>query len=138
MSAPNALIRREDHSGRNFVEIKARLLEEAKAAVEGAGIVTGSCDGRDRSLDAEIEFQRAALARGDSARPLPIYNQVWAALRHGGPLEADDYHRRILDLAARHGQEAPQNRRILAALERAVRYELGPESMGSDELLADC
>ena len=137
MSAPNALIQREDHASRAFVEIKARLLEEAKAVVEIAGIATNSCDGRDRSLAVEIEFQRSALTRGDSARPLPIYNQVWSALRHGGPLEADDYHRRILDLAARHGLQAPQNERILAALERAARDELGPESMGADELLAD-
>ena len=31
MSAPNALIRREDHATRAFVELKARLLEEARA-----------------------------------------------------------------------------------------------------------
>lgn len=136
MSAPNALIRREDHTSQAFVEIKARLLEEAKAAVEGAGIVAASCDGRDRTLAAEIEFQRAAVVRGDSARSLPIYNQVWSALARGGPLEADGYHRRILDLAARNGLRAPQNERILAALERAAREELGPESVGADELLA--
>jgi len=135
MSAPNALIRREDHKGRAFVEIKARLLEEAKAAVEAAGIVTRSCDGRDRSLAEEIDFQRGAVTRGDSSRPLPIYNQVWAALKHGGPLEADDYHRRILDLAISQGQMAPQNERVLAALNRATQDNLGPESMRADDLL---
>jgi len=136
MSAPNALVRREDHATRAFVEIKARLLEEAKAAVESAGIATNSCDGRDRSLRAEIDFQRAAVTRGDSSRPLPIYNQVWTALTHGGPLEADEYHRRILDLAASQGQTAPQNELILGALDRATLGHLGPESMRADDLLA--
>ena len=136
MSAPNALIRRADHATQTFVEVKARLLEEAKAAVEAAGIVTGSCDGRDRSLAEEIDFQRAATIRGDSARPLPIYNQVWSALTHGGPLEADGYHRRILELSAHHGLNAPQNEIVLAALVRAAEGGLGPESVGADELLA--
>ena len=57
-------------------------------------------------------------------------------IRHGGPLEADGYHRRILDLAALHDQSAPQNELVLAALERAAREELGPESMRADELLS--
>jgi len=136
MSAPNALIRREDHVRRDFVEIKARLLEEARALLAAAGIRASSCDGRDRSLDEEIAWQRASLAQGTSARPLPIYNQVWAALRHGGPLEADRYHRRMLALAREHALPAPQNVRILAALERARREALGPESFSAAELLA--
>ena len=121
MSAPNALIRREDHATRAFVEIKARLLEEARAILLAAGIRARSCDGRDRSLEQEIAHQRESLALGTSARRLPVYNQVWAALRHGGPVEADRYHRRMLALAAEHGIAAPQNARVLEALERAVR-----------------
>ena len=135
MSAPNALIRREDHATRAFVELKARLLEEARAILLAAGIPARSCDGRDRSLDQEIAHQRASLALGASARALPVYNQVWAALRHGGPVEADRYHRRMLGLAAAHGVSAPQNARVLEALERAVREALGPERLGVEELL---
>jgi 2-dehydropantoate 2-reductase len=135
MSAPNALVRREDHDSHPFVEGKARLLEEARAALAAAGIVARSCDGRDRSLDAEIAWQRASLARGTSARRLPLYNQVWSALRHGGPVEADGYHRRILELAARHGVAAPVNGRVLAALERAEALAVGPECLGAAELL---
>jgi len=134
-SAPNALIRRADHTTRAFVEIKARLLEEARAALVAAGIAARSCDGRDRSLDEEIEWQRASLARGESARALPIYNQVWAALRHGGPLEADAYHRRILELAARAGLAAPTNARVLALLLRQAERGAGPESLAASEIL---
>ena len=136
MSAPNALIRREDHATRAFVELKARLLEEARAILRAAGIPARSCDGRDRSLDQEIAHQRESLALGTSARALPVYNQVWAALRSGGPVEADRYHRRMLELAAAHGIAAPQNQRVLAALERAVRERTGPERLAAQELLA--
>jgi 2-dehydropantoate 2-reductase len=135
MSAPNALIRREDHATPAFVEIKARLLEEARRILLAAGISARSCDGRDRSLEQEIAHQRASLAQGTSARALPVYNQVWAALRSGGPVEADGYHRRMLELAAAHGIPAPQNARVLAALERAVQNALGPESLAAADLL---
>jgi 2-dehydropantoate 2-reductase len=136
MSAPNALIRREDHATRAFVEIKARVLEEARAIFAAAGITARSCDGRDRSLDQEIAYQRESLALGTSARRLPVYNMVWAALRHGGPVEADRYHRRMLELAAAHGIAAPQNARVLEALERVVRDRRGPERLSAESLLA--
>jgi 2-dehydropantoate 2-reductase len=135
MSAPNALIRRSDHRTRAFVEIKARLLEEARAALFAAGIVARSCDGRDRSLAEEIAWQRASLARGESARELPIYNQVWSALRHGAPLEADAYHRRILGLAAQAGIPAPVNARVLEVLLRQAAAGAGPESVAAAEIL---
>lgn len=136
MSAPNALVVREDHESAAFVGIKVRLLEEAAAVLAAADIRARSCDGRDRSLPEEIAFQRDALARGTSARRLPVYNQVWSALRHGGPLEADGYHRRILSLAARHGVAAPQNQRILGALLAAHEGGRGPESLRAAPLLA--
>jgi 2-dehydropantoate 2-reductase len=135
MSAPNALIRRADHTTRAFVEVKARLLEEARAVLRAARIHASSCDGKDRSLDQEIAYQRESLALGTSARSLPVYNQVWAALRQGGDVEADRYHRRVLELARVHGIPAPQNARVLAALEHAVRQRAGPESLGAEELL---
>jgi ketopantoate reductase len=135
MSAPNALVRREDHAGAAFVELKARLLEEARAALAAAGIRAASCDGRDRSLDEEIRFQRASLAAGVSARRAPLYNHVWTGLRERRPLEAEGYHRRVLALAARAGLPAAANERVLAAVERAVREGLGPECYGAAELL---
>jgi 2-dehydropantoate 2-reductase len=135
MSAPNAMIRREDHTTPAFVEIKARLLEEAKAALDGSGIAARSCDGRDRSLEQEIVHQRESLERGVSIRLLRVYNQVWSALRAGGPLEADAYHRRILDLASARGIPAPMNARVLATLERVALDSLGPESVGAAEIL---
>jgi 2-dehydropantoate 2-reductase len=136
MSAPNALVRRADHPGAAFVEVKARLLEEARDALAAAGIRAASCDGRDRSLEDEIRFQRASLARGAGARPVPLYNHVWTGLREGRAVEAEAYHRRILELAARAGLPAPQNARVLAALGRAAREGLGPECCGAAELLA--
>ena len=137
MSAPNALVRREDHASAAFVELKARLLEEARAALAAEGIRATSCDGRDRSLDEEIRFQRASLAAGVSARRAPLYNHVWTGLREGRPLGAEAYHRRILALAGRHGLPAPRNLCVLAALERAVREDLGPECVAAADLLED-
>ena len=136
MSAPNALIRRQDHETAAFVAIKSSLLEEARAATQAAGVVASSCDGRDRSLDDEIVFQRGAIERGVSKRALPLYNQVWSALRHGGPLEAETYHREILELAREHGVAAPMNTRVLHALERAAQRRLGPESFSAEEILS--
>jgi len=137
MSAPNALVRPGDHTSAAFVELKARLLEEARDALAAAGIRAASCDGRDRSLDDEIRFQRASLAGGRSARRAPLYNHVWTGLREGRALEAEAYHRRILELAARSGGAAPLNARVLEALGRAQREGLGPECFGAAELLGD-
>jgi 2-dehydropantoate 2-reductase len=137
MSTPNALVRRPDHATPAFVEVKARLLEEARAALAAAGIDATPCDGRDRTLDAEIAFQRESLARGTSARALPLYNQVWTSLRHGGPLEADGYHERIVALARAHGVPAPVNALVLTRLLDAARRKLGPESCTAAELLGD-
>ncbi len=137
MSAPNALVRRDDHDQPAFVEIKVRLLTEARDALRAADVHARSCDGRDRDLDAEIAFQRESLARGTSARRLPLYNQVWASLKHGAPLEAARYHERIVALAREHGLEAPINARVQHAVERASREGLGPESIGACELLGE-
>jgi 2-dehydropantoate 2-reductase len=137
MSAPNALVRQADHETAAFVETKAQLLEEARDALAAAGIAAASCDGRDRGLDAEIMHQRRSLAAGTSARRVALYNHVWTGLREGRPLEAPDYHRRILDLAEAHGVPAEANRRVLAALVRAEREKLGPECLGAADLLPE-
>jgi len=137
MSAPNALIRREDHTTAAFVEVKARLLEEAAAAVATAGIRASSCDGRDRSLEAEIAHVRGSLAGGTSARTVPIYNSVWSALEHGLRLEAVEYHERILALARAHTLPAPVNERVLAAVVDAQQRGAGPESIRAASLLKE-
>lgn len=136
LSSANALIRKSDHETREFVEIKARILEEARAALDSAGISTRSCDGRDRSLDEEIAHQRRSLELGTSARSLPLYNAVWAALRQPGKsLEADAYHRRVIALATRHGLRAPAHEVMLEAVVEAWRKRRGPERHGAAELL---
>ncbi|RIK90539.1 MAG: hypothetical protein DCC71_25490, partial [Proteobacteria bacterium] len=135
MSTPNALVRRAEHATAAFTEGKARLLEEAQRALAAAGIAARSCDGRDRSLAAEIEHQRTALARGEAARPLPIYNSLWQALTRGDPIEADAHHEAILAVAGRAGVAAPTNERALAALRRVVAAGRGPESCSAEEVL---
>jgi 2-dehydropantoate 2-reductase len=135
MSTPNALVRPPDHTTPEFVELKVRLLEEARSVLAAAGIDTTPCDGRDRTLDAEIQFQREALARGTSARQIALYNQVWTSLRHAAPLEADAYHERILALARMHGVPAPVNALVLTRLLDAAQRRLGPECFAARELL---
>ncbi len=137
MSAVNALVRRPDHTTEAFVELKIRLVEEAREALAAAGIEARPCDGRDRSIEQEIEHLRGSLADGTSARDLPLYNACWAALRDPArPLEADAYHRRIVGLADAHGTAAPANRALLEAVTRAWADRHGPECMGARELLA--
>ena len=135
MSAPNALVRRPDHGTAEFVEVKVRLLTEARSALAAAGIDATPCDARDRTLDAEIRFQREALARGTSARAIPLYNQVWTSLRRAVLLEADGYHERILGLARTHGVPAPVNALVLERLREAAGRSLGPECYTARELL---
>jgi 2-dehydropantoate 2-reductase len=137
MSTPNALVRPDEHDTAAFGAGKARLLEEARDVLRAAGIAARSCDGRDPSLDDEIERQRSAFARGVPARRLPIYNSLWQALRRGSPLEADGYHARIIALGRRHGVATPTNERALAAVERVVAEALGPESLGTAEVFGD-
>jgi 2-dehydropantoate 2-reductase len=133
-STPNALVRQAEHATPAFVAAKVRLLEEARAVLTAAAIVARSCDGRDRSLDAEIEWQRGALARGDAARPIPLYNSTWRALSDGLALETDGYHQLVADLGRRHGIATPTNEHMLALLLRARDLHLGPECYGASDL----
>ncbi|MDG2048630.1 MAG: 2-dehydropantoate 2-reductase N-terminal domain-containing protein [Myxococcota bacterium] len=137
LSAVNALIDREDHVTPSFVEIKVRLLEEARAALTAARIPCLSCDGRDRPIEAEIEHLRRTLLEGTSRRDLPLYNACWTALKEPSrTLEADLYHKRIIALAARHGQPAPSHRVILNAVCRAWTEKTGPEKLRAAVVLA--
>jgi 2-dehydropantoate 2-reductase len=135
MTAPNALVRRPDHRDAAFVEVKTRLLEEAEAVLAAAGIPATPSDDRDRTLAQEIAFQREALARGASARPLPLYNHVWTGLHSGAQLEADDYHERIARLGRRHAVPTPVNSHVLERLREARRSKLGPECFPARALL---
>jgi 2-dehydropantoate 2-reductase len=135
MSSANALVPQAQHATAAFVAGKTRLLEEARAVLAAAGISTRSCDGRDRSLDEEIEHQRGALARGDAARRLPLYNDTWRALAEDLPLETAAFHRTIVSLGVRHGVPTPLNERVLGHLERAGRERLGPECVPVETLL---
>lgn len=135
MSVPNAVIDPAEHATPDFIEIKTRILEEARDVLAAARTRAESCDGRDRSLDEEIAFQRTSLERGVSARRLPVYNAVWGSLRHGSALEADLYHQRVLALAAEYNLSAPMNQRALDLLVRAQREQRGPESFHCADFL---
>jgi 2-dehydropantoate 2-reductase len=128
MSVPNALISPAEHTRPEFAEIKAQIVEEAQAVLRAASIPARPCDGRDRSLEEEVAFQRAAVRTGQSARRLPVYNAVWASLDSGSPFEAERYHERILLLAREYGVDAPMNARALEVALRAVREGRPPES----------
>jgi len=117
-SAPNALIRRDEHDRPEFGAVKARLLEEARDVYRAAGVDARSCDGKDPSLDEEIERQR----RGGGGRARPVFNGTWRQLARGRrPKEL--YHDTILALAARGGREAPANAASLDLLLRATAPE---------------
>ncbi|HET9960311.1 MAG TPA: 2-dehydropantoate 2-reductase N-terminal domain-containing protein [Polyangiaceae bacterium] len=135
MSAPNALVRPEQHVQSLFVLGKVGLLAEAREVLSRAEIVTDSCDGKDRSIAEEIEFQKASLARGTSSRRVPVFNQVWRSLkersaassRARGPSEAECYHERIITLGAQSGVPTPLNQRMKKCVAEAYEQKLGPE-----------
>jgi 2-dehydropantoate 2-reductase len=129
-SAPNALVRPEDHRLAAFGALKAALLEEARGVFRAAGIRAVSCDGRDASLDEEVERQRAG---GGRARA--VHNSTWRALARGRrPPEA--YHDEIVSRAAGAGVPAPCNAAMLRVL-RALRPGDGPECFRAEELLSE-
>ena len=64
-----------------------------------------------------------------------MYNQTWAALRDRREVEAERYHRTILELGRRQGIEAPVNARVLEMLERARDGGWGPECLEAHQLL---
>lgn len=137
LSSVNALVVRSEHSHEAFVQLKQRLLEEARATFAAAGIRPRSCDGADRGIDAEIESLRAAWEAGTTARALPLYNACWAALSDPNrPLESDLHHRRLLELAARSGTPAPTHAVMLEAVLDAYQNRRGPECCSAGELLA--
>jgi len=121
-SAPHALVRREDHDRPEFGRLKAAILEEAKGVLARAGIVALSCDGRDATIEKEIERHR----RG-GGRARPVYNSTWRLLSRGRPL-AEKYHDTILALGP-----APRNAAMLALLDRARK----PECYTVDEVTSE-
>jgi ketopantoate reductase len=119
-STAHALVRREDHGRPEFGRLKAAILEEAREVFARAGIVAVSCDGRDASLDEEIERHR----RG-GGRARPVHNSTWRQLSLGRrPKER--FHDTVLSLGP-----APRNAAMLALLDRAT----SPECYTVDEAL---
>ena len=67
-------------------------LDDVEAALRTLGFDAADmrhCDDADAAIAVigEIEAQRTALARGDAARRLPVYNSLWQALQRGAPTE---------------------------------------------------
>jgi len=120
-SAPHALIRKPDHARPEFGALKAALLEEAREVLRAAGIEARSCDGRDASLEAEIEKHRAG-----GTRRRPVHNDTWRQLARGRRPKSL-YHDTIVDLA---GGEAPRNAAMLELVLRATE----PECYSVDEV----
>jgi ketopantoate reductase len=121
-SAPHALVRREDHGRPEFGALKAALLEEARDVFARAGIAAASGDGRDPTLQEEIERHR----RG-GGRARPVFNATWRQLSLGRrPKER--YHDTVVALGP-----APRNAAMLAILDRATR----PECYTVDEVLSE-
>jgi 2-dehydropantoate 2-reductase len=122
-SAPHALIRKQDHVRPEFGSLKAALLEEARDVFAAAGVVARSGDGRDLSLDEEIERHRQG-----GTRRRPVHNMTWRQLSLGRrPKEL--YHDVIVRLA---GGRAPRNAAMLELTRRAAR----PEGYTVDEVLS--
>ena len=124
-SVPNALVRPADHELPAFSAIKAALLEEARDVFAAAGVTARSCDGRDASLDEEIERQRSGGVRGRT-----VHNGIWRRLAHGRP-PGDRHGATLMELARQAGVQAPRNAAMLALLDAAE----GPECYGAQEVL---
>ena len=139
LSPVNALVRRADHTHPAFVDLKIRLLEEARDVLDAAGVRARPCDGRDRDLTSEIARLEASRGDGSSVRDLPLYNAVWAALRDPRkPLEADEHHRRILELAEATGRPAAAHEGLRRSVLEAYRDACGPEIFGARALFDQC
>jgi len=120
-STAHAIVRGEDHGKPEFGRLKAAILEEARDVFRANGIVAESGDGRDASIDEEIERHRKG-----GGRKRPVYNSTWRQLSLGRrPKEL--YHDTVTALGP-----APRNAAMLALLERAT----GPECYTVEEALS--
>lgn len=125
-SAPNALIRKQDHESPAFGRVKRRLLEEAREILARAGIEAVSCDGRDAGIDQEIERQ----GRG-GGRDRPVYNSIWRRLSRGRAA-GERHHATVVRLAQERDLPAPANTAMQCLLDAAT----VPECYSADEVLA--
>lgn len=120
-STAHAVVRGDDHGKPEFGRLKAAVLEEARDVFRASGIVAESGDGRDASMDEEIERHRKG---GGRARK--VYNSTWRQLARGRqPKEL--YHDTVTALGP-----APRNAAMLALLARAT----GPECYTAEEALS--
>jgi len=126
-SAPNALVRGEDHALPAFGVVKAALLDEAREVFAAAGIVARSCDGEDASVPEYLAAQR----RGGTRRQGRVYNATWRRLSRGLP-QSERFHETIVDLALRAGVIAPHN----AAMARLLDAAREPECYSAAEVLS--
>ena len=138
MSTPNALVRPADHETRAFTEGKARLLEEARDVLAAAGIAARSCDGRDRSLEAEIAVPaRRSRARRRRPQAAALQRRVAGTRARIGAGSGRVPPPRRRTRRMRTASRRRSTHACSAGLERVVREALGSESLGAAELLGD-
>jgi 2-dehydropantoate 2-reductase len=106
--------------------LQTRLLEEALAVFDAAGIEARPASGLGETPEALLAHFRSGGSAPDTSGG--VYNSTWQNLRHRRPrLENDAYQGEIVRLGARFGVPAPVNARVLAVLEDVQRRGLGPE-----------
>jgi 2-dehydropantoate 2-reductase len=135
LSAPNAIVRRNDQHRPAFARLKLELLEECAVVLAAAGLSARSCDGRDPSLDEMIALQRRRVEHPEAPpRATGLVNSVWRALESGAELEPLRYHRSVLAWARAAGVAAPLNRALLDWLLEVDRLRPRPGSLPLDAL----
>ncbi|MDH3197566.1 MAG: 2-dehydropantoate 2-reductase [Candidatus Krumholzibacteria bacterium] len=135
-SAFHAVIDEHDHDANEFLELKAKILEETRHVFKVARIKAKSFDGRDPSIDEMIDELRRPRARR-AAHRINVHNSLWQDLYlRRDTIENPGLHRPLIEAARAHGVPTPYNDVALALAEQCHRKGTGPNAIRLPAVLA--
>ncbi len=135
MSAVNAMVRADDHSGDEFRRIKLGLLTEARESLSRAGVLAQSTDGGDPNVDEMIARLQSPAGPRDASESI-VRNSTWQNLDRNRPrLENRHFHGPIIDFAHKYKVPVPYNETVLEMVEDIHRRQLGPGAVTAAEVM---
>lgn len=132
----HAVVDPRDHDANEFIELKARILEETRRVLKAAKVRARSCDGRDPSIDEMIaDLRRPRMPRPD--RGIKVHNSTWQDLYlKRDSIESPRFHEPIVAMAREHGVAVPCHEVALETIQRCHRDATGPGALRLADVIA--
>jgi 2-dehydropantoate 2-reductase len=134
-SAFHAVIDPRDHDANEFFELKARIIEEARAVLKAARIRARSCDRNVSSIDEMIaDLRRPRMPRAE--RGMMVHNSTWQDLYlRRDTIETPFFHEPFIKMGREHGIAVPCHEVALDTALRCHREGLGPGTVRLQEVI---